>query len=102
VKLCLDPAVSHAVNFELKAEPRAVHNHFESEVEIVKLDSSCRRQPGEETPRDGVEVCRESAHVDEITCVCHWRLVGIAGYKVIGDDEVLTGAEVAGVVECYW
>jgi hypothetical protein len=40
--------------------------------------------------------------VDEITCVCHWRLVGIAGYKVIGDDEVLTGAEVAGVVECYW
>lgn len=59
----LDPAVSHALHLELKAQARAVDNHLERKVEVVKLDSPRRREPGEQAPRDRVQVRRQRARM---------------------------------------
>ncbi len=39
--------------------------------------------------------------MEKVARVGHRGLVCVAGDEVVGDDERLAGAEVAGVVECY-
>lgn len=55
-EVCLYSPISDSVNLQLEAEPSAIDNHFEREVEIVEFHTSGRREPCEQTSRYGAEV----------------------------------------------
>lgn len=99
MKLRLHPPIPDPINLELKTQPRTINRHLERKVQVIKLDAPRRRQPREQAPRHGVQVRGEGAHVREVTRVSGGRLVSLAGYEVVGHDEGLARAEVAGVVE---
>lgn len=100
MKLRFNPSVSHPVNLQLKAQSRTLDPHLQREVQIIKLNASRSRQSRKQTPGDSVKICRKSTHVFQVSGVCCGRLVGVACYQVICDNERLTGAEVTCVVEC--
>lgn len=43
MKLSIHPAIAHTVNLEFETQAGAVNYHFKSEIQIVKLNPSCRR-----------------------------------------------------------
>ena len=99
MKLRLHPSIPNPINLELKSQSRTINRHLQREVQIVKLHTPRGRQPRKQTPRHGVQVCCESAHVREVPCVGGGRVIGLAGDKVVRHNEGLARAEVAGVVE---
>lgn len=99
MKLRLHPPIPHPINLKLEPQPRTINRHLKRKVEVIKLDTARRRQPREEAARHGVEVRGEGAHVGEVARVGGGRVVGLAGDEVVGHDEGLAWAEVAGVVE---
>lgn len=99
LKVSIHPSVPNPIDLQLKPQAGTVDDHLECEIKIVKFDASRRRQPCEQTPRYGVQICGELAHVYEIARVGGGRLVGLAGNQVVRDDEGLARAEVACVVE---
>ena len=99
MKLRLHPSIPHSIHLQLEAQPRAIHNHLQREVQVIKLDSSRSRQSREEAPWDGIQVRRECAHMHQVPCIRRRRVVGITGDEIVGYDEGLAGTEVAGVME---
>lgn len=89
------------INPQLEYQPCALHLHVKREVEIVKFDAFRRRQSGKKALRNGVKVRSERANIDETLGIRLWRSIGITSYQIVRDDERLTGAEVASVVEGY-
>lgn len=99
LKIGIDPSVADPIDLQLEAQASAIHNHFEGEIQIIKLDAACGRKPREQTPRYGVQIRRELAHVHEVARVrCRW-LICFAGYQVVCDNEGLAWAEISRVVE---
>lgn len=100
MKLRLHPPIPHPINLQLKTQPRTINNHLERKIQVIKLHAPRGRQTREQTPRHGVEVRRQRAHVYQVACVRHRRLVRVAGDEVVCYDEGLSRSEVARVVEC--
>ena len=100
MKLRLNSSISHSINLQLKAQSRTLNSHLQRKVQIIKLNAPRGRQPRKQTPGDSVKICRESAHVFEISRVCCGCLIGVACYQVVCDNEGLARAEVTCVVEC--
>ena len=99
MKLRLHASIPHAIDLQLKHQPRALYPHIQREVQIVELDPFGRRQAREQALRHRVQVRGERAHVDEALAEGIGRDVHVAGYQVVFDDERLAGPEVARVVE---
>jgi hypothetical protein len=105
VKLGFHPSIPYAVHLELEAQSSTVDNHLEREIQIIKLDSSRRGQASKETSRNGVEIGRERAHVDQVAGVRRRWLIRIAGNEVVRHYEGLPGSEIPCVVKrdgCEW
>lgn len=99
MKLRLYASVPEAIDLELEAEPGAVDDHLEGEVEVVELDAARGRKPGEQRPRDRAKVCRQRAHMHKLAVVGHRRFVSIACNQVVRHHEGLPGPEIARVVK---
>lgn len=86
MKLCLYPPIPHPVNFQFKPQARTVHNHFQSEVKIVKLNPPCCGQTSKQTSWNRIQVRRQSTHVNQVPRIRCWWLIGIAGYQVVRNN----------------
>lgn len=99
MKFRIHPPIPNPINLQLKPQPRTIDNHLEREIQVIKLDAPRGRQPRKKAPRHGAQVGRERADVDEVARVGLGRLVGLTRNQVVGDEQGLTRAEVARVVE---
>lgn len=102
MKLCTNTAIPDPVNLELKYQSRTFTPHVKSKVQIIKLYTLGRRQPSEKAFGNGIQVCGQSANINEsfgkrIRCD-----VGVASDKIVFYDERLARTEIACVVERYW
>lgn len=99
VKLGIYPPIPHPVNLELEPQPRTVDDHLEGKIQIIELNTACGCQSGEQMPGHRAEVRGQRADVHQIPSKSLGRLISLAGDEVVGDDQRLPRAEVAGVVE---
>lgn len=99
VKLRNNTPIPHPINLQHEPQPRTPHHHFEREVEVIEFDPPRRRQPREQALRHSTKVCRQRAHVDQITGVGARRSGLVAGDQIIGDNEGLSRPEVTRVME---
>lgn len=99
VKFGLYPSKCYTIDLQLETQSGTINNHFQGEIQIVKLHTSRRGQSRKHAPGHGVEVGRQCADVNQISGVGHRRFIGIAGDEVVGYDQGLTRAEVASIVK---
>lgn len=101
MKLRMHPPIPDPIDAQLKHQARTLNPHIEREIQIIKLDALCRRQPREQTLGHSVQVGSKRAHVDKPLAKrirCHF---GVAGYQVVFDGERLARPEIPRVVEGY-
>jgi hypothetical protein len=54
MKFRLHPSIPNSIYLQLEAQPGAVDNHLEREIEVIELHAPCGRQPREQTPGHSV------------------------------------------------
>lgn len=87
MKLRLHPTIPKPIDLELKSQPRALDNHLEREIQIVKLDPARGSQACEEALGHGAQIGGQRADVDEVAGVGRGRVaVGVRGDEVVGYD----------------
>ena len=99
MKLGLDLAISHSIDLELKRKASAINRHFKRKVEILEFHAPRSPQACKQRARHSIEVCRERAHVAQVAGKCRGPRVGFTGNQLVGDNEGLAVAKVAGVVK---
>jgi hypothetical protein len=101
MELRTNPSIPHAIHLQFKHQPRTLTPHIQREIQIIKLDALCRRQPRKQTLGHRIQIRRKCANVDETFLEGVGRHVGVASDEIVFYNEGLTGSEVARVVEGY-